>query len=390
MIAHHGVRGAAILLVALAALAGCSVPPRHGAADAGAGTADRYVVSGRITAENGTTWTVTPTRGAPVTVALAPQTRYGTTRHPATPAAFPVGTPVRVTGTVPGAGTGTVLTARRVVLGPSAHPSPSPPTRAQPQTPAPTPPPPPRVMSPGAAVAAADGVGHQRPGVRLGVAVADRDTGQVTLGADGTRPFESASVVKLYTVVDVLHRAEDGQVTLSDQDHDDITAALEHSDDDAMDGLWGRWGGTSTVAETVGLAHLQDTAVPTDPDQWGETTTSARDVLAVYRYVATSLAPADRDAVTGALSSASDGGVDGFDQAFGLLDPPRPAGAEAKQGWMSDGSLYLHTTGMPSASSPWVVAVLSEQPGSESWDDARGVVDAASTALTRSLPSTAP
>jgi len=110
----------------------------------------------------------------------------------------------------------------------------------------------------------------------------------------------------------------------------------------------------------------------------------------VYRYAATALNPVDGKSVTDALGAASDTGADGFDQAFGLLAAPRPAGAQAKQGWMSDGSLYPHTTGVPATGAPYVVAVLSRQPATESWDTARSVVSSATAALTSRLPAPAP
>ena len=166
---------------------------------------------------------------------------------------------------------------------------------------------------------------------------------------------------------------------------DDIGRALRLSDDSAMDDLWEAYGGTSTVTDVVGLAHLQDTSPPGDPDEWGETVTSPRDVLAVYRYALTALSPADQKTITDGLGQASDTGADGFDQAFGLLDPPRPAGAAAKQGWMSDGDLYLHTTGIPAAGSRWIVAIETQQPGSDDWDSARSAVDDIAHSLTGAL-----
>lgn len=65
-------------------------------------------------------------------------------------------------------------------------------------------------------------------------AVLDRDTGVVALGAGGAAPFYAASIAKLYTVVDVLHRAETGAVTVTDAELDRIRRALSASDDAAM------------------------------------------------------------------------------------------------------------------------------------------------------------
>lgn len=377
------------VLLLVAVLVGCSTAPHAGAARGSGAPPHRagHTVTGRITAQSGSTWTVVSDDGRSTTVGLTPQTRYGSSHQPTTAAAFTVGATIRVTGT----SAGTTLSARRVVAPLGTHPAP---TTASPPTPQPAPVVP-RPASPGtgtvaSAVAAADRTAAGLDGVSLGVAVADRASGQVTLGGGGSTPFESASVVKLFTVVDVLHRSETGDLTLAPDDPATIARALGRSDDAAMDDLWERYGDVTTVTDVVGLAGLQDTAPPSDPDQWGETTTSARDVLAVYRYATTALNPVDRKSVTDALGAASDTGADGFDQAFGLLAAPRPAGAQAKQGWMSDGSLYLHTTGVPATGSPYVVAVLSRQPATESWDTARSVVSSATAALTSRLPAPAP
>ncbi|MCD2195185.1 DUF5666 domain-containing protein [Actinomycetospora endophytica] len=383
----HPAAAVVLALVAAVVLAGCS------SSTTPAARAARHAVSGKITAEQGSTWTVLGTDGQTTTVQITAATRFGRLHQQSSAAQFPVGASVRVLGQPQG----TTITARRVLPPlatrptetPTATPGAAPPTTTT-TTPPPTtttPPAPaadPNQVAAGAVSAANAAVGAH-PGVTAGVAVMDQTTGNVTTGATGASTFESASVVKLFTIVDLLHRSETGAITLSPQDDDDITRALELSDDNAMDDLWESYGGTDTVTEMASLAHLQDTSAPSDPDEWGETVISPRDVLAVYRYALTQLNPADQKTVMGDLSQASDTGADGFDQAFGLLEPPRPAGAEAKQGWMSDGDLYLHTTGVPAAGSRWIVAVETKQPGSDDWDTARSAVNDITGALTGGL-----
>src|SRR5882757_3847293 len=66
-------------------------------------------------------------------------------------------------------------------------------------------------------VAQIDAMGASGPSnAEYGIAVLDRRTGQLTLGEEGEVPFLSASVVKLFTVVDILHRADVGTVSLTD------------------------------------------------------------------------------------------------------------------------------------------------------------------------------
>jgi beta-lactamase class A len=230
------------------------------------------------------------------------------------------------------------------------------------------------------AVDAVDAVDGAHAGVDLGAAVLDLDTGQVTLGNSGSDQFYAASVAKLLTVVDVLHRAETGDLTLTDSQTGWIDQALRVSDDNAMDRLWETFGGSATVAGTIDLAGLTGSAPPDDPSQWGETTTTAADVVALYRYVLDDLAPEHRDLVLDALRGAADTAADGFDQAFGLIAPPRVDGVAAKQGWMWIGSeFYLHTTGLVD-DDRYAVAVLSRNTASLSSAVARSVMDDATGA----------
>jgi hypothetical protein len=236
-------------------------------------------------------------------------------------------------------------------------------------------------------VARIDAMGRSGPSrAEYGVAVFDRSTGQLILGEEGAVAFFSASVVKLFTVVDILHRTETGRATLTPAQRTQIQRALSVSDDKAMDSLWNSFGGPRTVSEMVTLAGLRDTRPPDRPGEWGETRLSAQDVLAVYQYALTSLNKQNRDLVVNSLSTAGGAGADGFNQSFGLLRNPRLNGIAAKQGWMIDGShMYLHSTGAVGPDHRYLIAVLSKQLASVGWAAGRQRLDTAVGALTGSL-----
>jgi hypothetical protein len=238
-----------------------------------------------------------------------------------------------------------------------------------------------------AAVQAVDALDRASPNTKFGVAVLDRTTGQLAVGAGGATAFYSASVVKLYTVVAILHRVEIGSVTLTAADRTNIQRALVASDDQAMNALWEKFGGPETVAQTISLVGLNDSKPPDDSGEWGETLISARDVVAVYDYVLRSMAPSSRDMIMGALEQAQDTGADGFDQAFGLIAPPRKPDVAAKQGWMWIGSdFWLHTTGVLGADDRYVIAVLSKNPGQPGSAAARTIVTTATSDAEAALP----
>lgn len=221
-----------------------------------------------------------------------------------------------------------------------------------------------------------------RSPAEYGVAVLDRSTNRLTLGAEGDVAFFSASVVKLFTVTAILHRVESGEATLSPAQRTQIQRALRVSDNTAMNALWTAFGGTRTVTDMVALAGLHETRPPANPGEWGETRISPRDVVAVYQYVLTKLNPADRDLVLTSLATPGTAGSDGFNQSFGVLQVPGMSGAAGKQGWMVDrGHLYLHSTGLLGAKHRYVVAMLSKQAGSVGYPAGRQRLDTAVGAL---------
>lgn len=265
----------------------------------------------------------------------------------------------------------------------------APPTTTAPPTTSPTPSPTPTLpdhtpeMT--AAVAAVDGLGIK--GVSFGVAIEDRQTGKVVAGQLGAQPFYSASVIKLFTVTYLLHEQEIGALKLSPTMQSNITRALELSDDNAMNAFWGAYGGVALIPRFVQLYGLQNTTAPHILGEWGETTFSAEDVLKVYNYVFTQLSPADSQLIIGDLGNAADKGADGFDQAFGLLQPPRAPTVKAKQGWMQIGgnSMTLNTTGVLGSNNQFLIAILSRQPISTSYATGRSYMNQAAQVLEKSL-----
>jgi hypothetical protein len=237
------------------------------------------------------------------------------------------------------------------------------------------------------AIARIDGMSQSgASGAEYGVAVLDRSTGRLTVGAEGAVAFYSASVVKLFTVVDILHRMQTGDATLTADQRTQIRRALRLSDNQAMTALWNAFGGPRTLTELVPLAGLRDTRPPAQPAEWGETALSPRDVTAVYRYALTALAPANRDLLLTSLATPGTISSGGFDQSYGVLRRPGLSGAVGKQGWMVDrGNLYLHTSGAVGQDHRYVIVVLSKQPASVGYPLARQRIDSAVSGIAAAL-----
>lgn len=259
------------------------------------------------------------------------------------------------------------------------------PTPAPASTPAPTTTPAPPPSRAQAAVDATASAARERRGVTLGVAVLDRTTGQTVANAAGGAPLRAASVAKLFTIVDILTRREAGQVQTTPADEQRFRRALSLSDDEAMNALWSTYGGPEGILRVSAALGLSQTSPPDESGQWGQVETSARDVAALYAFVTTRLAPADRDLVLQALAAAPATAADGFDQGFGLLDPSRRGSAVAKQGWLCciGSSIDLHSAGFPDADGRYVVVLLSNQP--RGYEAARTLLDDAASAARDAL-----
>jgi hypothetical protein len=207
------------------------------------------------------------------------------------------------------------------------------------------------------------------PGMTAGVAVLDLSTGELVQNGNGRRQFYSASLAKLLLVVDMLDRRRTNGLTIPASDLELVGRALRASDDDAMNALWGTYGGPSAIDRVAAQLGLVDTDSPDDPTQWGETEITAADFARLYQHILREMPAEDQHVITDNLASAQHTAADGFDQFFGLLANGASGQRYAKQGWMSylPATTYLHSAGVvhdPRTGKDYAVALLSTQTAS--------------------------
>ncbi|MEW2806493.1 hypothetical protein AB0929_05110 [Streptomyces massasporeus] len=190
------------------------------------------------------------------------------------------------------------------------------------------------------------------PGVTAGVAVYDREAGRFTEQVNDSAPFRSASVVKLLLTLDFLwDRGPD--YTIPPADRARLEPMLRGSDDDAADYYWSTYGGSAIIKRMTDRPELglRDTAPPPadHPGFWGYTAVSARDTVAIYRYILEKAPAPVRDFIMDNLRrSTRCSATDHFDQHFGIagaFDKPWAV----KQGW--SGKYAKGTCGSQAASS---------------------------------------
>lgn len=237
------------------------------------------------------------------------------------------------------------------------------------------------------AVAAAEAAAADS--TELAVAVLDRETGEVAGGARAGEPYRTASLSKVVVAVDVLDRRRTEGLAVGEGDLDLLRRALGPSDDAAMNELWARFDGAGAPARLTRSLGLVATTAPGQPGRWGEMLVPAVDTVRVWRHILDEMPAADRDLLVSAMDAAPAVARDGFDQAFGLLDPQirGPGDTVAKQGWMCcfSGDYYLHSSGTVGPDQRYLVALLSRIPRGPGWQAARDevteVADAAVGAL---------
>jgi hypothetical protein len=214
-------------------------------------------------------------------------------------------------------------------------------------------------------------------GGRVGLAVYDLHTDTLLAGSGAQRAFPTESVVKILIALDALRHGDSADV---------VGEMLSRSDDQTATQLWNLNGGpqiVSRMAQRIGLAH---TVPPDIPYMWGDTSTTANDLITLYRYLLHSAPPAATDVIVTALGNATRLGADGFYQYFGI---PAAAGNRSwavKQGWACcRPGRALHTTGI--VDHRYLIAVLTTHPPQISWATAEHQLTTLVTRLLRHLPS---
>lgn len=221
-------------------------------------------------------------------------------------------------------------------------------------TPSPTPEPAPTPTPTPAPKAKADAAQLDRmvPGGHVSVVVFDRQRGAATTSLHADRPYTSASLVKLLIALSALEH--DGAVA-------SVQRMLSRSDDTMASQLWSANGGASIVTRWVAKIGLTGTRPPEDAGRWGDTLTTAQDVVRIYQY----LLSHHQDTILGALRAATERGSDGFRQYFGIPDAAGDRPWAVKQGWSCCApTRMLHTSGLVGDDERYIVAVLSEHPAS--------------------------
>ncbi|MEC3976030.1 hypothetical protein [Amycolatopsis sp. H20-H5] len=216
---------------------------------------------------------------------------------------------------------------------------------------------------------------------RIATVVVDRQDDTELVSKGGGERFRTASVVKLLIALDELDGPGRPDARLG--------RMLSNSDDTIASALWSANGGPAIVTRTAAAIGLRGTTPPETAGRWGDTLTTADDVVSIYRYLL-ALPGAKREPLLRALRGAPRLAADGFDQYFGI---PRALDAwpwAIKQGWAAGrNGVDVHTTGLVGEQDRYIVVVLTSYPeGSDLGAATRAITAAAATLAPKLVPPT--
>lgn len=193
--------------------------------------------------------------------------------------------------------------------------------------------------------------------LQLATAVYDLRTSTFRERDGENTPFAAESLTKLLIAMDMSMSAR-----LSGPNIAKMQQMLSTSDDQIANQLWASNGGPQIVTRTVRTMGLTHTVAPTDPGRWGDTMTTAADIVRVYQYLMTSTPPAQRAVVLAALGATTQRAVDSTDQFFGVAGVVPMGQRWVKQAWACCRPAWdVHTSGIIGPDQRYVVVVLSQQ-----------------------------
>jgi beta-lactamase class A len=193
--------------------------------------------------------------------------------------------------------------------------------------------------------------------IQLATAVYDlRDNTFVTRSGED-RQFAAESLTKLLIATDLAAAGK-----LTGDNLPKVQRMLSTSDDTAANQLWTADGGPRIVTRAVRSMGLKQTTPPRDPGRWGDTSTTAADVVRIYQHIVTKMPAAQRDVLLADLATTPRA-ADGTNQDFGITAALPDGEWWAKQAWACCRPAWdVHTTGLVGADRRYVVVALSLQP----------------------------
>jgi len=193
--------------------------------------------------------------------------------------------------------------------------------------------------------------------IQLATAVFDLRDNALVSQSNENRQFAAESLTKLLIATDL---AAAGKLTGDNVPR--VRRMLSVSDDTTANQLWTADGGPAIVTRAIRSMGLKATTPPRDPGRWGDTTTTAADVVWIYQHIMTRMPAGQRTVLLNDLATTPRA-ADGTNQDFGITAALPDGEWWAKQAWACCRPEWdVHTTGLVGEDHRYVVVALSQQP----------------------------
>ena len=193
--------------------------------------------------------------------------------------------------------------------------------------------------------------------IQLATAVFDLRDNALVSQSNENRQFAAESLTKLLIATDL---AAAGKLTGDNVPR--VRRMLSVSDDTTANQLWTADGGPAIVTRAIRSMGLKATTPPRDPGRWGDTTTTAADVVRIYQHIMTKMPVGQRTVLLNDLATTPRA-ADGTNQDFGITAALPDGEWWAKQAWACCRPEWdVHTTGLVGEDHRYVVVALSQQP----------------------------
>ena len=224
----------------------------------------------------------------------------------------------------------------------------------------------------------------------LSAVYTDRVTGQTWRAGPTGQAGWTASTIKLAIATDLLERARAAAVTLTSDDHRDLAAMLNNSDEPASDRLWARFGDDAMLArfrDRFGMSGLRFVPGFSRRTYWGFVKCTSDDLAALMRHVLTATDPADRGYLVSALRTVAP------NQRWGVWSAGPDNQPGNKDGWSFETDGYgthwvAATVGFAGPDQRYVVAVMYQlDPRGSLADGVHAVSDLVALLFGRPVPA---
>jgi len=230
----------------------------------------------------------------------------------------------------------------------------------------------------------------------LGVAVRDRETGQLWTAGAVDRPIWTASTIKVAIIADQLVRARAGELTIGASDRRGFDQMLSTSYNRPATNLWAKHGGEAALERYRTVFGMTGVQFPTEERLWGAIKATTLDFVALMKFVLEDLHPDDRAYLVHGMRTVAEIQQWGVWCAGPEWEPGVKAGWNVEENPDGERHWVVNSVGFAGPDERYIVSVMYELlpgtqvPGHRLGDGEQVVSDVVATLFGAPVPASVP